>query len=250
MKSTGTGGGGGVKIGSAAGELSGDGLGAGRGVTSAAEVPTGDGVASGRGGGVGETAGSLEAGAGVAVAVGSGVGVGSINGRALARVPSTDSDAKNSAGANRSPLMGAILAQARSRRAAERQPRYNPRAMAELRTVLVVDDSATVARQLTKIFEESGRYKVLGHAADGLQALKMVREMNPDFVCLDVVMPNLDGVAALRTIRQFNREARVIIISSLGGVEEMMKEFLGAGAKCVLSKPFDAAKVLAALDAL
>ncbi len=122
--------------------------------------------------------------------------------------------------------------------------------MAELRTVLVVDDSATVARQLTKIFEESGRYKVLGHAADGLQALKMVREMNPDFVCLDVVMPNLDGVAALRTIRQFNRDARVIIISSLGGVEEMMKEFLSAGAKSVLSKPFDAAKVLAALDAL
>lgn len=122
--------------------------------------------------------------------------------------------------------------------------------MAEQRTVLVVDDSATVARQLTKIFEESGRYKVLGHASDGLQALKMVREMSPDFVCLDVVMPNLDGVAALRTIRQFNRDVRVVILSSLGGVEEMMKEFLDAGAKCVLSKPFDAAKVLAALDSL
>ena len=122
--------------------------------------------------------------------------------------------------------------------------------MADARTVLVVDDSATVAKQLTKIFDESGRYHVLGHASDGLQALKMVREHNPDFVCLDVVMPNLDGVAALRTIRQFNRSTRVVIISSLGGVEDMMKEFLSAGAMSVLSKPFDAEKVLGALDAL
>ena len=127
---------------------------------------------------------------------------------------------------------------------------YNPERMADVRTVLVVDDSATVARQLQKIFEESGRYKVLAHAADGLQALKMVRELSPDFVCLDVVMPNLDGVAALKMIRQFNRDTRVIIISSLGGVEEMMKEFLGAGAKTVLAKPFEGDKVLAALDAL
>lgn len=122
--------------------------------------------------------------------------------------------------------------------------------MAEPRTVLVVDDSTTVAKQLTKIFDESGRYRVVGHASDGLQALKLVRELNPQFVCLDVVMPNLDGVAALRMMRQFNTGLHVVIISSLGGVEDMMKEFLSAGAESVLSKPFEAEKVLAALDAL
>ncbi|HVO32158.1 MAG TPA: response regulator [bacterium] len=122
--------------------------------------------------------------------------------------------------------------------------------MSQPRTVVVVDDSATVAKQLTKIFEDSGRYRVLGHAADGLQALKMVRELSPDFVCLDVVMPNLDGVAALRMMRQFNRNTQVVIISSLGGLEEMMKEFLEAGAKSVLSKPLDGEKVLNTLDAL
>jgi two-component system chemotaxis response regulator CheY len=122
--------------------------------------------------------------------------------------------------------------------------------MAEPRTVLVVDDSATVAKQLTKILEESGRYLVLGHASDGLEALKLVREKSPDFVCLDVVMPNLDGVAALRTILTFNRATRVVIISSLGGVESLVTEFLKAGARTVLAKPFEAEKVLAALDAL
>ena len=122
--------------------------------------------------------------------------------------------------------------------------------MADPRSVLVVDDSTTVAKQLTKLLDESGRYKVVGHAADGLQALKMVREFQPAFVLLDVVMPNLDGVGALRTIRQFNRQTQVVIVSSLGGVQELMKELLEAGAKSVLTKPFDAEKVLAVLDGL
>lgn len=122
--------------------------------------------------------------------------------------------------------------------------------MADPRTVLVVDDSATVAKQLTRILEESGRYKVVAHATDGLVAVKEFRSLAPQIVCMDVVMPNLDGVQALRMLKQISPDARVVMISSVGGVAEKVKECLSAGATNVISKPFDAEKVLAVLDAV
>lgn len=122
--------------------------------------------------------------------------------------------------------------------------------MSEPRKVLVVDDSATVAKQLTKILEESGRYKVLAHAQDGLEAIKQFKALGPDIVCMDVVMPNLDGLQAVRMIKQVNKDAKVVMISSVGGVAEKVAECLKAGASNVVSKPFDAQKVLEVLDAV
>lgn len=122
--------------------------------------------------------------------------------------------------------------------------------MADARKVLVVDDSATVAKQLTKILEESGRYKVVAHAADGLEAIKQFKALEPDLVCMDVVMPNLDGLQAVRMIKQVKPDAKVVMISSVGGVAEKVAECLRAGASNVVSKPFDANKVLEVLDAV
>ena len=122
--------------------------------------------------------------------------------------------------------------------------------MAETRTVLVVDDSATVAKQLSKILEASGRYTVVGHATDGLEALKAFQSSPPDLVCMDVLMPNLDGVQALRMIRQIKPDARVVMISSVGGGADKVAECLKAGATNVISKPFDPAKVLQVLDSV
>jgi two-component system chemotaxis response regulator CheY len=122
--------------------------------------------------------------------------------------------------------------------------------MAEVRTVLVVDDSGTTAKQLTRILEGSGRYKVVAHAQDGLVALRDFKTHTPDIVCLDMVMPNMDGIQALRMIRGINGGALVVMISSVGGVAEKVAECLRAGARNVVSKPFDAQKVLDVLDAV
>jgi two-component system chemotaxis response regulator CheY len=116
------------------------------------------------------------------------------------------------------------------------------------RTVLVVDDSATTAKQLAKILEDSGRYRVIAHAADGLEALKLVKLHTPELICLDVVMPNLDGIQALRMIKQIKADARVIMITSVAGSAEKVAECLKAGARNVVSKPFDAKKVLDIMD--
>jgi len=119
-----------------------------------------------------------------------------------------------------------------------------------VKRVLVVDDSSIVARQLTKILEESGRYQVMGHAPDGFSAVKRFKEENPDIVCLDVVMPNLDGIQALRLIRQVRANAVVVMISSMAGVADKVAECLKAGATSVVQKPFDAKRVLEVLDAV
>ncbi|MBI3608920.1 MAG: response regulator [Nitrospirae bacterium] len=122
--------------------------------------------------------------------------------------------------------------------------------MAETRTVLVVDDSGTTAKQLSKILEASGRYTVIGRAADGLEALKAFQASPPDLVCMDVLMPNLDGVQTLRMMRQICPEARVVMISSVGGVADKLAECLKAGATNVISKPFDPENVLKVLDSI
>src|SRR4051812_7057736 len=119
-----------------------------------------------------------------------------------------------------------------------------------VRTVLVVDDSATMARQLTKVLEDSGRYKVVAHVTDGLKALAEVKTQNPQIICMDVVMPNLNGVQALRMIKQMNSDAKVVMISSVGGMADKVAECLKAGASSVVSKPFDPKKVLEVLDSL
>jgi len=118
------------------------------------------------------------------------------------------------------------------------------------RSVLIVDDSGTVAKQLSRILEESGRYKVVGHALDGLDALKQFKTLSPELTCMDVVMPNLDGVQALKMIRQVRSDAKVVMISSVGGVAEKVTECLKAGAANVISKPFEATKVLEVLDSV
>jgi two-component system, chemotaxis family, chemotaxis protein CheY len=118
-----------------------------------------------------------------------------------------------------------------------------------VRRVLVVDDSTVVARQLTRILEESGRYQIIGHAPDGISGVKRFKEDAPDIVCMDVVMPNLDGIQALRLIRQAAPEAVVVMMSSMAGVADTVAECLKAGATSVLAKPFDAQRVLEVLDA-
>ncbi len=122
--------------------------------------------------------------------------------------------------------------------------------MSVVRTVLVADDSATMAKQLTRVIEETGRYKVVAQVTDGLEALKQVKAQNPDIICLDVVMPNLNGVQALRMIKQLKTDARVVMITSVGGIAEKVAECLKAGALNVLSKPFDAKKVIEVLDSI
>jgi two-component system, chemotaxis family, chemotaxis protein CheY len=119
-----------------------------------------------------------------------------------------------------------------------------------MKKVLVVDDSLSVARQLEKIISESGDFTCVGHARNGAEAIKMNHTKDPEIICMDMNMPGMDGLTALRSLSAMDKEVKVVMVTSLGGVGDKFTEALKLGAKNVISKPFEADNVLRILREL
>ncbi len=102
---------------------------------------------------------------------------------------------------------------------------------------LVADDSAFARRNIAAVLEKLGG-SVVGEASDGLEALALFGTLHPDLVLLDITMPQLDGVETLRRIIEQDRNARVIIVSSIGH-KEMVWKAICLGAKSFVTKPYD-----------
>lgn len=105
-----------------------------------------------------------------------------------------------------------------------------------VKKVLIVDDSAFMRLSLRKLLEGNG-YQVVGEAENGRVGVDKYKELNPDIVTLDITMPEMDGLAALNEIIQFDREAKVVIVSAMGQ-EAYVKEAVLSGAKNFVVKPF------------
>ncbi len=116
-----------------------------------------------------------------------------------------------------------------------------------MKKVLIVDDSIAVARQLEKIITSTGEFDAVGHAKNGAEAIKMNQALKPDLICMDMNMPVMDGLTALRTLMAMDPNAKVVMVTSLGGVGDKFAEALRLGAKTVISKPFDTEGVLKTL---
>jgi len=106
-------------------------------------------------------------------------------------------------------------------------------------TVVVVDDSATARAQFTELAGQCQGVEIVGTASDGAEAVLVVAKAKPDLVVMDVVMPNLDGLAALRILRTRVPSSRIAMASSLGGSPGRAEEAFRLGAVQVISKPFD-----------
>lgn len=111
------------------------------------------------------------------------------------------------------------------------------------RKVLLVDDSIAIARQLQKIVDETEGYEVAGHAKNGIEGIKMFMSLRPDIVFMDIVMPEMDGLQAIRSIKNLDKNAVIVVISSAGGVGDKVAEALKFGAVNVIPKPFEPQKV-------
>ena len=106
-------------------------------------------------------------------------------------------------------------------------------------TVLIVDDSRTVLAQIENVVAANETVEVVGTASNGAEAVQQVSQLRPDLVLMDIVMPDVDGLAALRLIQSNNPETRVAMLSSVGAMASKAEEAFRLGAIQVLSKPID-----------
>ncbi|OHD13814.1 MAG: two-component system response regulator [Spirochaetes bacterium GWD1_27_9] len=110
--------------------------------------------------------------------------------------------------------------------------------------ILIVDDSIFVKKQLSQILQ-SEQFDIIETAGDGEEAVEKYKEFYPnvDLVTMDITMPKMDGITALEKIMEFDKNAKVIMISALGK-QELVKKSLLLGAKNYIVKPLDRKKVL------
>ena len=115
--------------------------------------------------------------------------------------------------------------------------------------VLIIDDSMFVQKQIGQILTSEG-FEVVGTANDGLEGLEKYKSLYPnvDIVTMDITMPRLDGVSSLAKIIEFDKDAKVIMISALGK-EDLVKNALISGAKNYIVKPLNRKKVLERISA-
>lgn len=112
--------------------------------------------------------------------------------------------------------------------------------------ILIVDDSAISRRKLRAMLE-SAHHEIVGEAGDGAEGLKKYKELSPDLVTLDITMPNVDGISALKNIMAYNPAARVVMITALGKGEKVL-EALNAGAKNYITKPFAKGQIISSIQ--
>ncbi len=117
-----------------------------------------------------------------------------------------------------------------------------------MKTVLVVDDAAFMRVTIKNMLEKNG-FSVIGEAENGKVAVHKYHELNPDIVTMDITMPEMDGLAALKTIMQLNPAARIVMMTAMGQ-QGMVKEAVMAGAKGFIVKPFKEETVVSALAKL
>ncbi|MFQ5714870.1 MAG: response regulator [Candidatus Scalinduaceae bacterium] len=115
-----------------------------------------------------------------------------------------------------------------------------------MKKVLIVDD-ASVARLLIKKILKQGDFMIVGEAANGKDALAKYKELRPDVVTMDVIMPEADGLQATKDILAFDRNAKVVIVSSIDQ-KEMLVRAIKAGASSYIVKPFESDRVISALN--
>ena len=114
--------------------------------------------------------------------------------------------------------------------------------------ILIVDDTQFMRHMLREIFERNG-YNVVGEASNGEEAIAFYERLAPDITTLDITMPIMDGITALKAIRKINPKAQVIMVSAMGSMENIL-EAVKAGAKDFVVKPFEEEKIVQIVKSL
>lgn len=112
--------------------------------------------------------------------------------------------------------------------------------------ILVTDDAAFMRMQLKNIFESLG-HEVVGEAENGQVAIDLYNDLKPDLVIMDITMPEMNGVEAVKGIKQNDPNATIVMCSAMGQ-QQMVLEAIQAGAKDFIVKPFDQERIKQAIE--
>jgi len=113
-------------------------------------------------------------------------------------------------------------------------------------TVLVCDDAIFMRTMISDILTQAG-YEIVGEAETGVEAIDKYKQLKPDLVTMDIVMPDLGGIEAVREIVSFDPAARILMCSAMGQ-QALVVEAIQAGARDFVVKPFQPSRVLEAVQ--
>ena len=113
------------------------------------------------------------------------------------------------------------------------------------KNILICDDAAFMRMMIKNVLTKGG-YNVVGEAENGAKAVEKYKELSPDLVLMDITMPEMDGIQALKEIKKLDPNAKVIMCSAMGQ-QAMVVESIQAGARDFIVKPFQEDRVLEAV---
>ena len=112
--------------------------------------------------------------------------------------------------------------------------------------ILIVDDAAFMRMMLKDVLTKNG-LEVVGEAENGVKAIEKYNELNPELVIMDITMPEMDGIQAVKEIKKINPNAKIIMCSAMGQ-QAMVIESIQAGASDFIVKPFQPERVIEAIN--
>ncbi|WFR59657.1 response regulator [Anaerocolumna sp. AGMB13025] len=114
--------------------------------------------------------------------------------------------------------------------------------------VLIVDDAAFMRMSIKTILIKAG-FEVAGEAGNGLEAVRKYKELKPDVVTMDITMPEMTGIDAVKVIMEFDPKAKILMVSAMGQ-ESLVKESIMSGARSFIVKPFTEEQVIQSINKL
>ncbi len=115
-----------------------------------------------------------------------------------------------------------------------------------MKKVLIVDDASVARLMIKRILTQNG-FTIIGEAINGKDALVKYKELKPDIVTMDMIMPEADGIQATKDIIAFDENAKVVIVSGIDQ-KEMLAQAINAGASSYIVKPFESDRVISTLN--
>ena len=115
-----------------------------------------------------------------------------------------------------------------------------------VKNILVVDDAVFMRKYIAGCLENSG-LRVVGEAGDGYEAIEKYKKLNPDIVIMDITMPKMSGIDAIKEIYKIDPKCRIVVCSALTA-KQTVNEAIKAGAKDYIAKPFDESSIVSVIQ--